>query len=260
MDEKNKVIFTVAAFLVVIAAGIAIYFLFFRSAPEKIPPTEQVEESVSLPEEKIAEPAPEETAYAPIYADIGESDSLVRGLINNISKNSKLAQWLSTDDIIRKFTAAVDNIANGQSPRAHIDFFQPDGDFDVIEKDGMLYMDPDSYKRYDPVADVFASLDAEETVILFRRFRPVIDQAYSELGYPDTDFEVTLKKAIDELLGIPVVKDVLLESKVISYKMVDPKLENLSQAQKHLLRMGPENIKKIQQKLRELKFALDRIK
>ena len=260
MEEKNKVIFTVAAFLVVIVAGIAIYFLFFRGAPEKIPPTEQVEESVALPEEKVAEPEPKETAYAPIYADIEESDSLVRELIKNISENPKLAQWLLTKDIIRKFTAAVDNIANGQSPRTHIDFFQPAESFEVVEKNGMLYMDPDSYERYDPVANVFVSLVPEETVILFRRFKPVIDEAYSELGYPDTDFEVTLKKAINELLEVPVVKDVLLESKVISYEMVDPKLENLSEAQKHLLRMGPENVKKIQQKLRELKSALDRIK
>ena len=259
MEEKNKVIFTVAAFLVVIAAGIAVYFLFFRSAPEKIPPTEQVEESVALPEEKGTEPETKETAYAPIYADIEESDSLVRELIKNISENSKLAQWLSTKDIIRKFTAAVDNIANGQSPRAHIDFFLPDGPFEVVEKNGMLYMDPDSYERYDPVANVFSSLDPEETVILFRRFKPVIDEAYSELGYPDTDFEGTLKKAINELLTVLVVKDVLLESKVISYGMVDPKLENLSEAQKHLLRMGHENVKKIQQKLRELKSSLDRV-
>lgn len=260
MDEKNKVIFTVAAFFVVIAAGIAVYFLFFRSTPEKIPPIEQVEESVAVPEEKIAEPASRETAYAPIYADIDESDSLVRELINNISKNPILIQWLSSNDIIRKFTVVVDNIANGQSPRAHIDFFKPDGQFEVEEKDGMLYMDPDSYKRYDPIAIVFTSLDTEETVILFRRFKPVIDQAYSDLGYPDTDFEVTLIKAINEMLEVPMVKDVLLETQVISYKMVDPKLENLSQAQKHLLRMGPENIEKIQKKLRELKSALDRIK
>ena len=120
-------------------------------------------------------------------------------------------------------------------------------------------MDPDSYARYDPVANVFSSLDPEETVILFRRFKPVIDEAYSELGYPDKDFEGTLNKAINELLAVPVVKDVLLESKVISYGMVDPKLENLSEAQKHLLRMGHENVKKIQQKLRELKSALDRV-
>ena len=260
MDEKNKVIFTVAAFLVVIALGIAVYFIFFQKKPEEIPPAEQVEESVVLPEEKIEVPKAEESDYELVDVNIEESDPLVRDLIKNISENPKLAQWLMTKDVIRKFTAAVDNIANGQSPRAHIDFFKPDGKFEVIEKDGMLYIDPESYERYNPVANVFSSLNAEETVILFRRFKPIIDEAYRDLGYPNTDFEVTLKRAANVLLEVPVVKDILLESKVISYKMVDPELENLSPAQKHLLRMGPENTKKIQQKLRELRSALDRIK
>ena len=39
--------------------------------------------------------------------------------------------------------------------------------------------------------------------------------------------------------------------------MVDTELEGLSQAQKHLLRMGPENILRINSKLRELAQALD---
>ncbi|MBN2244400.1 MAG: DUF3014 domain-containing protein [Candidatus Aminicenantes bacterium] len=260
MDEKNKIIFTVAAFLVVIALGIAIYFIFFQERPEKIPPAEQVESSVVLPEETIEEPEAEGTTYELIDVDVEESDPFVRNIIRDLSTNPKLAQWLMTKDIIKKFTAAVDNIANGLSPRAHIDFFHPDGQFEIFEKEGSLYIDPESYQRYDLVANVFASLDTEDMVILFRRFKPVIDNAYKDLGYPNTDFEVTLKRAINELLEVPIVKDVLLESKVISYRMVDPELEKLSQAQKHLVRMGPENIRKIQLKLREFRSALDRIK
>jgi hypothetical protein len=62
-----------------------------------------------------------------------------------------------------------------------------------------------------------------------------------------------------ELLRTPVVKgDILLEEEegVVTYQMADYSLENLSEAQKHLLRMGPENIRKIQGKLREMARAL----
>jgi len=38
---------------------------------------------------------------------------------------------------------------------------------------------------------------------------------------------------------------------------VDPKLEELSPAQKNLLRMGPRNVARIQAKLRALLAALD---
>ena len=53
--------------------------------------------------------------------------------------------------------------------------------------------------------------------------------------------------------------DIRLEEKVISYSMAamaDEKLEDLSDAQKHLLRMGPKNTAKIQGKLREIAKAL----
>jgi len=43
---------------------------------------------------------------------------------------------------------------------------------------------------------------------------------------------------------------------VVSYVYVDPDLEKMSDAQKHLLRMGPENIQIIQDKLRDFAAGL----
>jgi hypothetical protein len=40
------------------------------------------------------------------------------------------------------------------------------------------------------------------------------------------------------------------------YSYAKPALENLSPAQKQLLRMGPDNVKRVQIKLRELRDAL----
>jgi hypothetical protein len=77
------------------------------------------------------------------------------------------------------------------------------------------------------------------------------------LGYPHQDFQDTLIRAIKELLGTPIVEgDIALKEGVISYYMVDEDLEGLSDAQKHLLRMGPQNTRKIQNKLREMAVAL----
>ena len=42
-----------------------------------------------------------------------------------------------------------------------------------------------------------------------------------------------------------------------TYQMVDDNLEDLDDAQKDLLRMGPQNIRKIQNKLREMALALE---
>jgi hypothetical protein len=51
--------------------------------------------------------------------------------------------------------------------------------------------------------------------------------------------------------------DIPLRQKVISYAYVDEKLESLSPAQKHLLRMGPRNVRIIQAKLREIAALLN---
>ena len=48
----------------------------------------------------------------------------------------------------------------------------------------------------------------------------------------------------------------MLEEKIKSFAMADEKLESMSQAQKHLFRMGPQNVRAIQSKLRELKALL----
>jgi hypothetical protein len=189
--------------------------------------------------------------------ELDKSDELVRQLAAELSAHPRLGVWLRSEQLIRRFVAAVDNIANGLSPRPHISFFMPDEEYKTIKRGKVYVADPDGYNRYNPVVDVFVSLDSAKCVSLFRGFKPLLHVAYRDLGYPDEDFERTLLKAMFELLRAPVVDGtILVEKTVVSYKMLDPKLENLSEAQKHLLRMGPENVEAIQKKLREMALAL----
>ena len=76
-------------------------------------------------------------------------------------------------------------------------------------------------------------------------------------GDPYLGLVIEDRYRIDELLGAPVVTgDVELELKVLTYEYLDPELEDLSGAQKQLLRAGPINVARIQGKLRKLAFAL----
>ena len=71
------------------------------------------------------------------------------------------------------------------------------------------------------------------------------------------NFDAELERAIVELLKVPVVEgDVPLRMAGIGYAFADPRLEALSPPQKQLLRMGPENVRAIQGKLREIAAAL----
>ena len=255
MAEKVKVASIAITIIVLIAIAAGVYYFFIYEKPEEITPFQQVQEEqpAQVPvEEPVIEEAPEL-----IQVGLDESDDTIRNMAGELSSHPEAVSWLMSKDLIRKFVGAVDNIANGLSPRSQIDFFTLEENFKIIEKDGLYYADPEGYIRYNLVGDVFNSLDSEGWVQLYEQSTLLIQEANTDLGYPEEDFNKTLTAAIVELLKAPVVEgDILLEAKVISYAMADPALENLSEAQKHLIRMGPENVWKIQAKLREIGLAL----
>jgi hypothetical protein len=190
---------------------------------------------------------------------LNTSDEPVRELVRDCSPHPDFAQWLKNKDILRRCVAIVDNISNGASPAPHLQFLLPSDQFKVIKENGEIILDPSSYIRYQPIAMVLVSLDSEKLVRVYRQLLPVIEEAYQELGYPGTKFQETLEEAIDVLLKTPITgREILLEEKVTTYTFADPRLEALSDTQKHFLRMGPQNVKKIQAKLREIKKVLDR--
>lgn len=250
MEEQKKVIVAGAVFILLIVAAAIIYYFFIYHKPEKTGEMAPVVQEQPVVEEKIQS---EEEKVEPLDVSLEESDGVVRELAGELSTDPIFAKWLLSEELIRKWVAAVDNIANGLSPGPQIDFFKPEGDFEVTEEAGEYYIDPDSYERYDPVAEVFASLDSQGCVNLYRKLKPAIQEAYKDLGYPNKDFDGTLKKAMMVLLKVPVVtKNIRLEKSVVTYMMADADLESLDSAQKHLLRMGPGNVRIIQTKLREL--------
>jgi hypothetical protein len=53
-----------------------------------------------------------------------------------------------------------------------------------------------------------------------------------------------------------VPEPIFVRKKVITYVYLDPELEGRSGAQKHLIRMGPENTVRIQEKLRDIALAI----
>ena len=256
MGEENRTIIGIFVVLVVIIAAVFGWWFLNRDKAEE--PLQAVEEPTPTP---VPAPTPtlEERLSSRLSGTtLATSDAVVRELVAEISSHPKLASWLVNEDLIRRFVASVDNIASGISPRAHVDFLRPKEGFEVDERrDGTLVIEPSSYSRYDSVALVFASLDTEGAVALYRELKPLIDDAYAEIGPANTDFDDRLEKAFDVLLSVPVLEDsARVEQKILTYAWADDQLEALSGAQRHFLRMGPENVSLIQEKLGELRTAL----
>ena len=118
-------------------------------------------------------------------------------------------------------------------------------------------MDEAAYSRYDRVTDVFVSLDSRRAAEFYELLEPLVQEAYSELGYPDKKFDDALFAAIGRLLETPVIDEpIRLLRPVVMYEYEDERLESLGAAQKQMIRMGPRNTRLIQTKLSELAIEL----
>jgi hypothetical protein len=190
-------------------------------------------------------------------ASLPESDGRVRDLAGRLSTEPEFANWMQEKDLVRRFTAAVNNIAEGASPRMVLGFLAPAGGFEVTSSRGKTEIDPRSYARYDGVARVVGSLDAQAAGSVYRELKPLIEQAHREIAPPGQLFDRTFSQAIEHLLAAPVPEGAVeVRPQGALYAYASPELEGLSRAQKNLMRMGPQNMRTIQSKLRELRSAL----
>jgi hypothetical protein len=237
---------------VLLAAGVTGIYLYFRKPAAKPAPT---------PVAAVAPAAPE-VAPTPAIAlpSLDASDDLVRDLARGFSSNPGFGPWLLAKNLIRTFVAVVTNVVDGENPAPHVPFLAAKPPFQVLEKRGRAVIDTRSYARLDGLADVVASLNAEECARVYRLVEPLADAAYRELGHPEGGFTTALGSAIGLLLQVPILEaDVPVRRVVraiVVYEYADARLEAMGPAQKALLRMGPRNVPRVQAKLRELAAAL----
>jgi len=213
---------------------------------------------VPLAAEAPAPPAP--LGGSPFPADVpplDQSDDFVRQWVPRLSAHPRIAAWLTSDRLVRNFTTVVVNIADGATPAGHLPILKPAGAFRTMERGDALVIDPRSFTRYDALASAFASIDADAAAQLYATLKPRIEEAHAELGAPPGSFDRTLERAIVALLAVPVGDGpVAVEPSGIGYRYADERFERLSQAQRHLLRMGPSNARLVQRALRDLATAL----
>ncbi len=255
-SSRSRAPLAIGALVGLALVGLVAYFLTRSGEQPAAPATPSAPPVAAAPSTDTPEGS--ETPAQPL-PPLGQSDARVRELVGQLSPEAELQKWLaSTEDLVRRFTAAVGNIAEGESPRAALAFMAPQGAFQVVERDGRTVIAPESFARYDTVTRVFTSLDTRASAQTYKALKPLIDEAYKEIGRPGARFDQTLANAIQKLVSTPVPEgDIeVVDTPGILYTYAAPELEQLSASQKHLLRMGPTHARAIQAKLRELQSAL----
>ncbi|KDC54032.1 DUF3014 domain-containing protein [Pseudoalteromonas sp. S3431] len=218
--------------------------------PSAVKPEEPKE--LEVPTQRAVEPAPK---VEPLVT-LDESDTVVVAKMDEYLSDSVMSLMI-TDDVIRRGVVFIDNIAQGKIAKKHTPVIKPEESFSVTEGD-ILTIDPNSYERYTPYVKVFTSMSAAQAVRMYEEYKPLINSAYTEIGYGDDEFNQTLTDAIDLLLDTPEPEgDLPLLRNSVTYQYAFSEWEQLPAAQKQLLRMGPENMKKVKAALRNIKTQLE---
>lgn len=237
-----------AALLVIAAAA----FLYYRQDAAPDSPS-----GATATDATVAPTPPLGADVEPIdLPPLEQTDAIVRDLVRALSTHPRVAAWLTTDGLIRNFVVVTDNIAAGRSPARHLAVLKPPQPLSVLEADGGAVIDVRSYNRYGDVAAAAASIDPAGAARLYSTLKPRIEDAYAELGQSGS-FDAVLERALVRLLDTPVVEgELALVPRGGVFAFNDSRLEQLTPAQKHLVRMGPRNMRTIQRKLREIAVAL----
>lgn len=245
----------VALALLLVLGGALWFFLRPAEDPVSPPPVAEPAPPPAEVEETVAAPPPE---VPPLdLPELSVSDEFVRRMIQELSTRPQLVTWLATDRLIERFVRTSVDLAGASNPAENVPMLRPEEPFQVQEIDGRFYMDPDGYRRYDLLVSTFASLDPDGTVEAYRQLYPLIQEAYEQLGLPDEEFSTVLTRALENLQAVRP-RDGLLEVEPVEgiYQFVDPELESLRGAEKALLRMGPDNTRRIQMQLGEFQRRL----
>ncbi|ACA88843.1 DUF3014 domain-containing protein [Shewanella woodyi] len=264
----------VAIVVVLLLSGGAYYYF---SSQEPVQP--EIVEVVELPDPVPAEPLPTEAPIpepvievepepvvieeAPVVPEVeplpslSQSDEFVSIKAVEMADGMKIEPLMVEQDLVRHFVVFVDNLAQGELARKVSPMKAPNRVFTVSEITNKTYLNPDSYHRYDLYADLVSGLDEEQLAKTYQELTPLLGEAFEELGYGDMSFNDRMVEAIDVMLDAPIIDSPIeLDGVSVNYQFVDPQLEALPNAQKLLIRMGPENSKKVKAALRKLKKHL----
>ena len=248
VTPRNRPPGALLALVGVLILGLAAGYLYLRRPPAEPSVPIASQEPSQTPPRQQAEPGDQI-----LLPPLDDSDALVRLLVGRLSSHPTVAAWLTTDGLILNFVTVTASIANGDTPVSELKAVGPVPRFRTRSSRDILYLDPSSYSRYDRYAEAVSRLDARGSARLYATLKPRIRDAYQRVAGLDENFDPVLERAIDELLRVPVVEgNVALVPKGIVYGFEDPRLEGMSAAQKQFLRMGPQNVRTVQAKLREI--------
>lgn len=175
------------------------------------------------------------------------------------ANGSDLIPLLSQEFILRKAVRAIALMAEGGLVAQYRPLNSPMEAFQTQKNGEKIAIAAENFDRYTPYLDAAEAVGPEALAGLYNLYYPLLEKAHAELGSKSKkSFKALTIEAIDLMLAAPESKENLpLKQPTVMYLYTDPKLESLTQTQKLMLRIGPENQARLKKLLMAIKANLD---
>lgn len=270
--KNSSTTMIVIVVLALIAAAAAFFFLRDDApaasqtvvTPVAVTPQSAASNSSAAVAPIVEYQAPQPVVEVEPLPPLNESDSNLLAALQQL-RGEGLLQLLVPQEVIRKFVLAVNNIAEGKVIHEYRPVVSPPPPF-IVETFSVMVegtavdqerVAPTNFQRYEPYVTTLALIDSDAAIAIYRRFYPLLEEAFRELGLKKPNFHSVMIAAIDNILAAPDANgDLLLVHPKVFYQYADPALETLPQTHKLMLRMGPENARSVKASLRQLRARL----
>jgi len=236
-----------------------------QPAPESDPPA-SLDAGPGKP--TVAHPVPASGAAHHELPSVDQSDAYVGRVLNELVGRKAVASFLNLDGFARRFVATVNGLASDSASAERWPVRQTPGRFEIDARDGGVFVSPRNAARYGPFVTFVEAIDSRKAVAAYVAAYPLLQRAYEELGEPIPYFNDRVVIVIDDLLATPDIAEPVrvkhIEADGASpspsaaklYVYADPSLETRTVGQKILIRLGPDNARRLKAKLSELRALL----
>jgi hypothetical protein len=218
-------------------------------------PPASISEPALEPEAALADEV--ETIIEASAVTLSESAAVITEYLPQLNSGMLGQQFAMSSNALERGVAIVDNLRMGNVPYKLLPVGRPSVKFPFQDNGLAVTLDPVGFERYNGLADTLAGVNVAAVVTLYDLLSSLLEEVWSGLGYGDTTFDDAALGALNMILLAPATDmEARLYKDEANWRYEDDSLETLPALQKQLMRMGPENAEKIQDKARELRGAL----
>ena len=170
-----------------------------------------------------------------------------------------LDELLAAERLIERSVGSVDNLLRERVAETIRPLGKLPGRFavDGSSGDAGYYLSARNHERYESLVTLLETVDLSELIDTYRRFYPLLNEAYTLLGYPDAHFNDRVVAVLDALLATPEPEGPIeLVRAHVLFAYRDPQLEALSSGQKMLIRMGNDRARRLKRVLKRIRDEL----